>query len=725
MIKAKTPVVEESDRSRKKGDHQEAQLEAGAQTKPRAREEVRRLLHGLEVHQAELESQNDALGRTRAEVETVLEMYADFYDYAPVGYLAIDREGAIRSINLTGSKLLGRESTHLNGRQFQLFVTEASRPVLALFLDTVFTSHSKETCEVSLLRDGGAQVSVQIEAVSAASGKECRMVLIDVSERKRAEQALKKVEEAAVEALEKVEEAVVEALQKVEETEGLPLRMEETTRESHRRLEETAKEARRKVERATNEARQKVTEAAKAAETLQQGEGSADIAFGKVKKLAEVARLKVENATEAAFQKVKATADVLQKEKGASDLLRQDKVLAEAATLAKSQFLANMSHELRTPMTGVIGMLDLALSGNLDAEQREFIGAAHASAHSLVRILNDILDLTKIERGKLSIETKPFSLRGCVEDTLSVLYPVVKIKGIDLDFTVAGNVPLDVLGDQTRLNQILTNLVGNAVKFTKKGKVEIRVSAGGGMPGDKRDVTFTVTDTGIGIPNDKKHLLFHSFSQVDDSHSRGYGGTGLGLAICKELVELMGGSITFTSEEGAGSAFSFTIPLAQSIRESGIQAAHQPGEAAPPHPERVLRLLLAEDDETIRGFLALMLTMRADYQVDLAENGMMAVEMWEKGAYDLILMDVQMPLLNGFEATGAIREKERERGGRTPIVAMTAHAAKEDEQRCLAAGMDDFISKPIDFKKSLQVIRDTISRNSALQADRKAHSRAV
>ncbi|HBA87237.1 MAG TPA: hypothetical protein DCZ75_04395 [Geobacter sp.] len=678
-------------------------------------DDARRLLHELEVHKIELEMQNEELIKAKAEVETIVEKYSDLYEFAPVGYFTLNREGTIRNVNLTGSNLLGIERSQLNGRRFQLFINDEDRPVFTTFLDKVFTSLAKETCEVALLNAGVSQIIGQIEAMAATSGQECHIALIDITERRQAEEALEKVEVAADEALQKVEEAVGKALRKVEETEGLPPKAEETAKEARRKIEDTAKDARQKVEEATMQARRKVTEAAKAAETLLRKKGLTDIAFGKVKESAELARIKVDKATEAAIQKVRATAEVLQKGKEASDIFRQEKAIAEAATRAKSQFLANMSHELRTPMTGVLGMLDLALSGNLEADQREFISAAHSSALSLVRILNDILDLTKIEMGKLLIEDKPFALRRCVEDTLSILYPVVKIKGIGLDFTVAGDVPQVMVGDQTRINQVLTNLAGNAVKFTEKGKVEIRVSVGRRAPGAKRKVTFTVADTGIGIPSDKKHLLFHSFSQVDESHSRSYGGTGLGLAISKEIVERMGGEIAFTSEEGVGSTFSFSVPMAEAPRESDLQSAavSRSAETASPAPERVkLRLLLAEDDATILKFLGLMLN-RSNYQVDFAENGMKAVEMWEKGQYDLVLMDVQMPRLNGFEATGAIREKERERGGHTPIVAMTAHASKEDEQRCLDAGMDAFIPKPIDFATTLQVIGDILKQKSS------------
>src|SRR6185369_9985926 len=280
--------------------------------------------------------------------------------------------------------------------------------------------------------------------------------------------------------------------------------------------------------------------------------------------------------------------------------LKRAEEVAESATRTKSQFLANMSHELRTPMTGVLGLLDLVLLSNLETEQRELIETAQTSAHSLVLILNDILDLTKIEMGKLSIVDKPFSVRKCVELTFNILHPVAKNKGIDLDFTVADDVPDTLVGDQTRLNQVLTNLAGNAVKFTNKGRVEISVSAGEGTSEGKREVTFAVTDTGIGIPDDKKDLLFRNFSQVDESHSREYGGTGLGLVISKEIVERMGGIISFTSEEGKGSTFSFTIPLGEAEPEcEAILASVRTmaaGEAPQPEGTRKPRILVAEDD---------------------------------------------------------------------------------------------------------------------------------
>lgn len=396
--------------------------------------------------------------------------------------------------------------------------------------------------------------------------------------------------------------------------------------------------------------------------------------------------------------------------KRAQEDLRLARDTAEAATSAKSQFLANMSHELRTPMTGVIGMLDLVLAGRLEAEQKEFIEIAQTSASSLVRLLNDILDLTKIEAGKFSLEENPFSLRKCVETTYNVLLPLARGKGLDFNFTVAEDVAETMVGDQLRLNQVMTNLAGNAVKFTERGTVEILVTAGSSAADGRQEIDFTVSDTGIGIADAKKHLLFSVFSQVDDSHSRIYGGSGLGLAISKEIVERMGGRITFMSTEGKGSTFSFTLPFRKI--ESGHDTFVASGKPAPEEnstdaaPAAKARILVAEDEPTIRKFLDVML-QRADFETDFAENGEKAVAMWETGKFDLILMDVQMPHMDGFDAAAAIRM----RGGKIPIIAMTGHAFKEDEERCLDAGMNAYISKPIDYRKCLQIIRDNLENN--------------
>ena len=427
-----------------------------------------------------------------------------------------------------------------------------------------------------------------------------------------------------------------------------------------------------------------------------------DMALSLAKEAAETLRLEKE------------AVQVLHSIKAAAEALRVEKEIAESTARAKSQFLVNMSHELRTPMTGILGMLELTLEEDLAPVSRDYLETIMRSARNLLRILNDILDMAKFEAGNLIIEKKPFHLQQCITEVVDIITPEVRRKGLDIAISVAEDVPDTLLGDAMRVRQVILNLIGNAIKFTDMGKVEVRVNAEGTVLDGVRKFTFAVTDTGIGIPDDKKKLLFQAFSQVDASLNRRNGGTGLGLAISKEIVEQMGGTISVVSQGGLGSTFSFTIPLEEAKAEcDSVTPAKSVSAEASPYVQdegKIPRLLLAEDDAVIRQFLGLML-QRSNYHLDIAEDGLKVVEMWENDGYDLVLMDIQMPHLNGFEATSIIREKERQRGGHTPIIALTAHAGKEDEEHCLAAGMDAYISKPIDFKQSLQVIKDIIRQN--------------
>ncbi len=372
------------------------------------------------------------------------------------------------------------------------------------------------------------------------------------------------------------------------------------------------------------------------------------------------------------------------------------KTKAENADKAKSEFLANMSHEIRTPMNGIIGMSDLLFDTTLTEEQKEYLAAIKLSSNALLSIINDILDFSKIEAGKLELEPIAFFIREYLVRIIAPFIVQADEKSIRLSYAVANNVPHQLIADSLRLGQILSNLLSNAVKFTDPGgSVHLDVHLQSALQ-KEAVIAFSITDTGIGIPIEKQTIIFDKFTQVDSSTTRKYGGTGLGLAICARLAKLMGGTISLQSTPGSGATFSFTIRcgFTEMVLTQDSLQLERPTQRLVKNASEQLRVLVVEDHIVSQRVITRLLE-KAGHHATLANNGQMAVELYTQNDFDLVIMDVQMPVLNGFEATAKIRKLDRERNIHTRIIALTAFAMKGDREKCLEAGMDDYISKPV------------------------------
>ena len=439
----------------------------------------------------------------------------------------------------------------------------------------------------------------------------------------------------------------------------------------------------------------------------------------------------VRNITDrkAAEKKLKEYAQELERK---NEELESALFTAREATQLKSRFLANMSHEIRTPMNGVLGMTDFLLGTKLSSEQQEYAESIQRSAGALLTLINDILDLSKIEAGKLRVDSAPFNVAAAVEETASMFALQARAKGIEFVSSIPDHLKGVALGDAGRLRQVLTNLLGNSIKFTEGGRIGVTAEVLHDTASSLK-VRFTVHDTGIGIPRDQQSRLFESFTQGDGSSTRKYGGTGLGLAISKQLVGLLGGEIGVASEPGRGSSFWFTsefgkpapeevpVPAPQKPISKIRIPARVPAPKPPPevqtatpvqtlHPalDSKFRVLLAEDNE-INQRITMRLLQKLGLAADAVVNGREAVEALEKGRYDLVFMDCQMPSMDGFEATAIVRSREGSKQ-HTPICALTANAMEGDRERCLAAGMDDYISKPVGLDKLQKAVNRWLLR---------------
>ncbi len=682
-------------------------------------EEVKTLVHDLSVHQIELELQNDELLNAQLQIERARDELSRLYHQAPVGYLTLNRNGSIERCNQTFATMVGKSSDLLINKPLADLLDNPDRTIFLGRFRAFCNQPTDKAIDLYFPARGSGNgfhgrltASISTDAPHPHAGEEPSLLVIvqDISEQRiealyrvRAEEQLKTHDLFISTLLNTVPipifykdnqcrylgcNTAFRALTGLSDEQLIGRTVFDIAPpETALRYDEADKEL--LANPGTQSYEWKVTGTDGVVKTVVFNKATFCDANGEVSGI------------------VGAIQDITDL-KGLQDCMSQAREAAEQACRAKSEFLANMSHELRTPMNGVLGMAQLLEMTELTTEQQECVTAIMQSGSGLVKIIGDILDLAKIEAQRMQLQHEPFSLRATVTQSVNLLRPQAQAKGLSLFSRIAPDLPDLYLGDEGRLQQILLNLLGNAIKFTSRGSISITVLAGA-LDATTCTLRFSIKDTGIGIASASLNKLFIPFSQVDGSTTRRFGGTGLGLAISKQLVGLMGGDISVESTEGVGSTFFVRLPLELAPEQVCEQTKPAVSAAPTGHCPADCRVLLVEDDFVNQLVMDTMLR-KMGYLTELAGNGQEALDLLAVEAFDLVLMDCSMPVLDGYLTTEKIRNQSSGlKNPEIPIIALTARAMQGDREKCLKAGMNDYLSKPVHFDELTTVLNRWLS----------------